>query len=1298
VKLTHIGIDRFGVWRDLHLDSLSEGVTLIYGPNEAGKTTLLEFIRAVLYGFSSGRDRYLPDIFGSATRSKIGSTEDYRAGGTLDLTTPHGRYSVRRTARRDEGRPDEQVVVIATDGSRHGGHMLDSLRAGIDEATFNNVFAVGLTEMQRLGTLEATESAEMLYQISAGLDQVSLLEVMRTLQASRRDLLSESGEGAIAELIGRRDAARRNLLRTGDAMTGYRRALARRGALDEELHSLGENFERLETEIRTLEVAMEIAPNWRLRMDLSQQLAAAADIPTVPEDALIRYESLGRRLEERQTSAMQLQERLDSKREKHDEMIVSRTLLEQSAQIEALSMQTSWIETLLRRIGEYETEIDDLTAQLQAECESLDLKSIESVAKISRITQSNIASLRSTARTIKAARQQGDELKQQHAVARKKADAVETQIAQELKLLDETDLNEALETQGARLNSLRRRQEAENRLGEKRKAHAYLETKIDELVDANVLSGWTLTGLVLLFATGAMMTLGVPIVFSDALGAATWLVALAGVAACGTAVGIKIMLEKANMIKLDNYRRQRELHEQQLEQLEDQCKILEREIAIHGDNLKSEITDAQRRLERIETLIPLDSKRTDAVRQVDSIARDLRTKEEQLSDARSRWTRTIQAAGLPHDYTPKQLARLLRRREHIAQLEHRLERRREDLGYQQTQLDIFTQRVDAVAAEAQVKKSVGETPDSLIRRLEQAYRGEQDTVRRRNQLRREIRSMQSKHRKLQQEVERIESRRAQWLVRCGVEDERRLTELAARREEIAKLRERIARIDREIDEAQSSEVDKEAVERLLATHDSGSLESLLEEKLGRHETTEQAIKTRTAERESAEHQLREILADRSSAETRLQLHAIEKQLEDTARNWRVDATAESLLQEIRRSYERNRQPETLREASNYLDQLTRGRYERVWTPLGEDQLRVDGSGDRTFTVEQLSRGTREQLFLALRLALASEYARRGKALPLVFDDVLVNFDSARVSAAARTINEYAQSGRQILLFTCHEHIRDTFDAQGVSVIELPSESPGRTTVSLPPAPPEDPPPVEELLEPEAANPETETQPPVETLPEQQPVAKSEKKKKKKKKRRKKSTEDKPPEDPVEVPEPENDANETVEAAGDFEGLIRESAEDGFFLTDEHFPADPEDPLAGAIESDEPEETTEEDTTDDEEELPIESDDEIQAADTEDEDFDDEEYEEDYEDDEEEVDDGSEDYGDDDEDDEGWWDDSDADSEGDEFVDAEEESEDEEFDTEEDEAEDEEVDTEEDDEQEWEDIYDEEEEQEDEDAA
>lgn len=144
-----------------------------------------------------------------------------------------------------------------------------------------------------------------------------------------------------------------------------------------------------------------------------------------------------------------------------------------------------------------------------------------------------------------------------------------------------------------------------------------------------------------------------------------------------------------------------------------------------------------------------------------------------------------------------------------------------------------------------------------------------------------------------------------------------------------------------------------------------------------------------------------------------------------------------MLDSIREGYESKRQPETLKEASHYLEQLTDGHYKRIWTRLVGEELLVDNNESETITVDKLSRGTREAVYLSLRLALVTVYARRGAVIPLVFDDILVNFDAKRMRTAAKLLMDFSKQGYQLLMFTCHDHVRDVFHALEADVRVLP---------------------------------------------------------------------------------------------------------------------------------------------------------------------------------------------------------------------------------------------------------------------
>ncbi len=156
--------------------------------------------------------------------------------------------------------------------------------------------------------------------------------------------------------------------------------------------------------------------------------------------------------------------------------------------------------------------------------------------------------------------------------------------------------------------------------------------------------------------------------------------------------------------------------------------------------------------------------------------------------------------------------------------------------------------------------------------------------------------------------------------------------------------------------------------------------------------------------------------------------------------WAEHTAAATLFDLAKRVYEEERQPEVLRLASGYFATMTGNAYTRVLAPLGEIDLQVEaaGSGNRKGP-EALSRGTKEQLYLAMRLALASVYAEQLVAIPLVADDILVNFDDERAEATAALLGTFAANGHQVLAFTCHRRLADVFAAQAPSarVIELP---------------------------------------------------------------------------------------------------------------------------------------------------------------------------------------------------------------------------------------------------------------------
>ena len=185
--------------------------------------------------------------------------------------------------------------------------------------------------------------------------------------------------------------------------------------------------------------------------------------------------------------------------------------------------------------------------------------------------------------------------------------------------------------------------------------------------------------------------------------------------------------------------------------------------------------------------------------------------------------------------------------------------------------------------------------------------------------------------------------------------------------------------------------------------------------------------------------------DRSTEALQVELADVEHQLAAQLDRRRLLERTGLLLEETRLTVARDHQPPVLRDASHWLARLTDGRHTAITTTIDEARLEVHDRDGSVWKPERLSRGTREQVFLALRLALVRDLQRHGVPLPLVMDDALVNFDDERARAAARVLVEFVsdQPGeRQMLIFTCHAHVAEIFAEANATVRSL--SEPGRT--------------------------------------------------------------------------------------------------------------------------------------------------------------------------------------------------------------------------------------------------------------
>ena len=110
-------IDGFGIFASCTVEDLPPALTIVYGPNEAGKSTMLAFIRGVLFGFPDGRssERHYPPLRGG------------QPGGRLLIESDGLGWVVERS-----GSPSRLSVTLPG-GSLGGKDDLSRLLGGADK-------------------------------------------------------------------------------------------------------------------------------------------------------------------------------------------------------------------------------------------------------------------------------------------------------------------------------------------------------------------------------------------------------------------------------------------------------------------------------------------------------------------------------------------------------------------------------------------------------------------------------------------------------------------------------------------------------------------------------------------------------------------------------------------------------------------------------------------------------------------------------------------------------------------------------------------------------------------------------------------------------------------------------------------------------------------------------------------------------------------------------------------------------------------------------------------------------------
>ena len=372
-----------------------------------------------------------------------------------------------------------------------------------------------------------------------------------------------------------------------------------------------------------------------------------------------------------------------------------------------------------------------------------------------------------------------------------------------------------------------------------------------------------------------------------------------------------------------------------------------------------------------------------------------------------------------------------------ALIARRIETLEEDIQLAKRMYERLRKRIEELGHRLQRWNSDYSRPVAILEQWETALSHLGEQLRERRRLRREAKLRLKDASKYRAKIRRLTVQRDAILVRGGALDRDDFERRAELLEERFELNERLNRAKQELSAAAAGDRAMAIVESDLEAYDrKKNVECVA---TIREELDDVAIDLEDAFENLGrfKREIEILEQDRTSAELRFDREQTLSEITELAEEWFSLEWSVQTLDSLRIDFERNHQPPILARAKEYLNRLSGGRYENIWTPLGQRTLCVDDRDGNTLMVENLSGGTREQLFLAIRLSLIEHFSKQGVELPVVLDDILVNFDLERTQAAVQELMQQVGKDQQILFFTCHQHLAEMFRQRGVGTVTLP---------------------------------------------------------------------------------------------------------------------------------------------------------------------------------------------------------------------------------------------------------------------
>ncbi len=1056
MKITELQVERFGVWSDLTLPLNAGGTNVFYGPNEAGKSTLMRFIRAMLFGFRPQDERTAGP-----------HPTPIRCDGALRIEKAGREHLVRRiSAPGTRGR----LMIDGVEDPLKTEALLKNLLGGITEPIYENIFAIGLNELQELATLDGEEVARHIYGISLGMDGERILKAHFGSENEGKLLLDDTGrEGELLRLVRDLDAVDRELVNLGDPSRKYDELVAKRDQLDNDINGRKQRQIQLQREIRGRAFMDRVHAPWSKERQLRREMDGLPRLVDFPSDGLQKIDGWDAEIEAIDGRRRQAQADVDRVEAEVARNTLDPHLEEQATAIRQMLGEQESVRFIERRLIDRRARQEITKRQLDQALVGLQGRWATDRLEETEFSPAALYQLSQAARQFQRAGTSRGRIirryKQYAAIANRKLASTEEQVRH----LGGLTFPQAREHAQRRLEELEQLMALRSRETSLTELMSGLDLQINlinrpkDLPDYFYATLWFfgIAGI-LLGAAGmlSLMDFG-PIAETSSwyFSSAPWIVGgtyLSVAALCGGVVWVMKEHFEPSRYGLDSLqRRRREIEHELAEVRHEIVRITQLDVArgpmptladTIGEEPENLTEDSvaraiRRRIAEFDAL-ERQTQRIESIRnRMAGLRQSLKARQRDIVSARRTWCEQLRRLGLPETLKVKEAFDLLQLVADARRLYMEWRDDNRELEIDDRRVQDFRSRVEGMARRNGSRDAKFDWYQ-LLSQWEIQLRQIEDSRQLLTRLTQELDEKRKRLTQISESVNAVRALRSALLAKAGATDR---SDLVAKLKAFQRYNELVrlhSAAQEEVASAARLEPDLAVVEedllRFVPSKNEEQSIQLRVELVGIDEQLQQLFEKLGRIKQ----EILDLENDRRASSLKFERAQLADQLNQSVDRWLALKACGQTVEKMRSRVERTCQPEILKHASEYLERLTCGKYHNIWTPLGQRHLVVDDEQAESLKVEHLSKGTREQVFLAIRLAVMKDFADRGVELPMVLDDVVVNFDQLRTEAAVRTLLEFAEQGQQIMMFTCHLHLAHLFENQGVEPIWLPARAAG----------------------------------------------------------------------------------------------------------------------------------------------------------------------------------------------------------------------------------------------------------------